>query len=143
MMRETVIFAGAGITVTATRLSTPRQTVMLRDIDHIGCRRPFLLVLLPVAVGSVLMALRFADLLTLQELAAFIVPPLVVTALAAEIGVLRLTSLSLRDQAVWGKYRELQKARAAIEQALEAGRLPQDRRRPAPVSETRSDQGEG
>jgi hypothetical protein len=104
--------------VTPSRVSTARQTIMLRDIDHIACRRPLLRVMAPVAIGVGLVALRFADLLAALELAVLIAVPASLTIAASEIGVLRLSSLSLRDQAIWGPHRHLQKARAAIEAAL-------------------------
>lgn len=113
-----------GIRVTETCLRTPRQTIMLRDIDHVECRRPLLVATLPVAIGMTAITMRFADLLTWSEIATLIVPPIAATVAAAEIGVLRLSSLSLHNQAIWGRYRELQQDRASVEAAMARNRLP-------------------
>jgi len=113
-----------GIVVSETSLRTSRQTVMLRDIDHVECRRPLLVATLPVAIGMTAITMRFADLLTWIEIATLIVPPIAATAAAAEIGVLRLSSLSLRNQAIWGRHRDLQRARAAVEAAMVRNKHP-------------------
>ncbi len=111
-----------GIVVTETSLRTPRQTILLRDIDHVELRRPLLLGTLPVAIGMTAITMRFADLLTWTEIAILIVPPVVATLIAAEAGVLRLSSLSLRNQSVWGRHRDLVRARDAVEAALQRTR---------------------
>lgn len=113
-----------GILVTDTSLRSPRQTIMLRDIDHVECRRPLLVATLPVAIGMTAITMRFADLLAWTEIATLIVPPIAASVAAAEIGVLRLSSLSLRNQAIWGRHRDLQRARAAVEAAMARNRLP-------------------
>jgi hypothetical protein len=58
MNSEPVLYEGGGLRVTPSRVSTARQTIMLRDIDHIACRRPLLRVMAPVAIGVGLVALR-------------------------------------------------------------------------------------
>lgn len=106
---------GSGLRVTETFISTTRQTLLLRDIDHVECRRPLMLTTVPVATGLGLIGLRFIDLLTAGELALLTVVPAVLAIAASQVGVLRLHSLSIRNEMIWGPYRTLSKARQAIE----------------------------
>lgn len=120
---------GSGLRVTETVISTTRQTLLLRDIDHVECRRPLMLTAIPVATGLGLIALRFIDLLTAGELVLLTVVPAVLAMAASQVGVLRLHSLSIRNEMIWGPYRTLSKARAAIE----AGMISRDGPRREPT----------
>lgn len=113
---------GVGLRVAETVISTTRQTFLLRDIDHVECRRPLMLTAIPVATGLGLIALRFIDLLSAGELVLLTVVPAVLAMAASQVGVLRLHSLSIRDEMIWGPYRTLSKAR----QAIEAGMISRD-----------------
>lgn len=124
-----------GIVVTETSLRTPRQTILLRDIDHVELRRPLLLGTLPVAIGTMAIVLRFADLLTWTEIAALIAPPITATLVAAEAGVLRLNSLSLRKQSVWARHRDLARARDTVEATMRRTRHTIHQTKP-PVTES-------
>ncbi len=109
---------GSGLRVTETVISTTRQTLLLRDIDHVECRRPLMLMAIPIAIGLGLIALRFIDLLTAGELVLLTVVPAVLAMAASQVGVLRLHSLSIRNEMIWGPYRTLSKARVAIEAGM-------------------------
>lgn len=112
---QNVLYTSGSITVTDTMLRTRRQTFLLRDIEHIECRRPLVLVALPIAVGLNIIGLRFGDLLTASELTATTGIPALGLLAASQVGVLKLRSLTIRDACVWGWHRQLAEARDAVE----------------------------
>lgn len=118
------IYASRRFEVTQACLVTPRQTFILRDIDHVECRRPLFAATLPVAVCATAIGARFADLLHADELFQLIGWPALVSLIASQIGVLRLHSLSIRNEAVWGFCMELNRVRRALEGTMRARHDP-------------------
>ena len=71
-------------------LSTPKQVFVLRDVDHVECRRPLMALLLPVAAGFSAIGIRFADILRVNELVLMVGLPLSGLVIASEIGTLKI-----------------------------------------------------
>lgn len=122
MTRPDIQCEAGGCILSGGILSTPKQVFVLRDVDHVECRRPLMALLLPVAAGFSAIGIRFADILHVDEMVLMVGLPSVGLLIAREVGTLKIHSLSLRGERIWGSYRNLSKIRAAIQLAmLEAG----------------------
>ena len=129
MTRPDIQCEAGGCILSGGILSTPKQVFVLRDVDHVECRRPLMALLLPVAAGFSAIGIRFADILHVDEMVLMVGLPSVGLLIAREVGTLNIHSLSLRGERIWGSYRNLSKIRAAIQLAmLEAGQARSSRR---------------
>ena len=129
MTRPDIQCEAGGCILSGGILSTPKQLFVLRDVDHVECRRPLMALLVPVALGFAAISIRFSDILHFNELALMVGLPSVGLLIAREVGTLKIHSLSLRGERIWGSYRNLSKIRAAIQLAmLEAGQSRSARR---------------
>ena len=116
MTNETsTLFESGSLRVTSAFVRTPRETIALDQIDMISLRRPLLFMLLPSAVFmTALWGVFHADWYP-SETAVLLGTAGVSVALAFSVGELRVHSLSIRDEPVFGPIWRLRRARKAIE----------------------------
>jgi hypothetical protein len=119
MTQHDVQCEAGGCTLSGGILSTPKQVFILRDVDHVECRRPLMALLAPVAAGFSAISIRFSDILDVNEMVCMIGLPLAGLIIASEIGTLKIHSLSLRGEKIWGSYRHLSKIHAALQAAMQ------------------------
>lgn len=109
-----------GAVVTADLLSTRHQSFRLTDIDHVEVSRPLFLATVPIVAGCALIAVRFGDLLTVGELSGLLLVPGLALGAASQVGVLRLHSISVRNEYVWGRYSDIVRVRQQIECVMQS-----------------------
>jgi hypothetical protein len=115
--RDEIIYSSPSHLVTRSIWKGPRHLYALDDVDLVTIRRPLLLTCALVAFGLSALAQRFEDVLTGPERGA-LSAPLMLVAIASQIGCLKVHSLSLRNERVWGWHWRLKKVRDAIEVAM-------------------------
>lgn len=130
MTQHDVQCEAGGCTLSGGILSTPKQVFVLRDLDHVECRRPLMALLAPVAAGFIAIGVRFSDILYGNEMVCMIGLPLAGLIIAREIGTLKIHSLSLRGERIWGSYRNLSKIHAALQVAMHEASQSRSVRRP-------------
>ena len=117
MSAPQTLFAIGSLRVTSDYVRTARETIRLDDVDMISVRRPLLFVLSPASfLLLALWAIFQADWYP-NEAAVLIGTAAVFAVLAAGVGELRIHSLSLRDESVFGPIWRLKAARCFIEEA--------------------------
>jgi len=129
MSNDTILWRSGTTVVTDERVSTPRVTVSLTDIDLVELRRPLLGGAVAFAVATTALGLRFVDVLLARELLALFGAGWLGVALALLIARVRLHSYSIEGVAITLPIWQARSLRTAIDKAI-AGRGPRtDRRR--------------
>ncbi len=115
---KNTLFDSGSLRVTETYVRTPRETIALDKIDMISVRRPLLFMLLPSAAFMIgLWGVFNADWYP-TETTVLLGTAAVFTGLAFSVGELRVHSLSIRDESVFGPIWRLRRARRAIEESV-------------------------
>ncbi|PPC88077.1 MAG: hypothetical protein CTY31_00015 [Hyphomicrobium sp.] len=130
MTQHDVQCEAGGCTLSGGILSTPKQVFILRDVDHVECRRPLMALLAPVAAGFSAISIRFSDILDVNEMVCMIGLPLGGLIIAREIGTLKIHSLSLRGERIWGSYHQLKRIHDAMAVAMQVTKQPLHRNHP-------------
>ncbi|MEM7667968.1 MAG: hypothetical protein AAF317_02310 [Pseudomonadota bacterium] len=114
------------INVTDRAVVTHRDSYILGHITVASARRPFLVPGLMFAAGLCGFAIAFADLLYDYEMIVIGVAALLCLIVGKTLGQLQLLSRDLRGSelsgAVYGSYRELNRIRREIADAVEVAR---------------------
>jgi len=100
MSDETVLWQSRATVVTDGRVSTPRVTVSLADIDLVELRRPLLGGAVAFAIATTALGLRFVDVLLASELLALVGTGWLGVALALIVARVRLHSYSIDGIAI-------------------------------------------
>ena len=112
------LFDCGSLRVTETYVRTPRETIALDKIDMISVRRPLLFMLLPSALFMIGLWGVFQVDWYPSETTVLLGAAAVFTGLAFSVGELRVHSLSIRDESVFGPIWRLRRARHAIEESV-------------------------
>ncbi len=132
---EEKIWGAGSWLVTHHKARTPKQTIALGNIDLIEVRRPFLGLSATVGLGLWLLAYRFEEELLIEERVTMQTVALVIFAAGFLIGRLKLQSLSLRNEFIFGPIWRLWPMRAAIDSVIDNRRANRSPLTRAPTEE--------
>lgn len=108
-------------------LETHRDSYALASLTVVSTRRPFLVPVITLSAACCGFALSFLDLLYVSEIAVLLAGAMIATAIASQVGQLRLLSRELNcnelSGAVWGQISDLNKIRSEIAGKLDTSRM--------------------
>ena len=116
--KNTPLFIEGEYSVTQAYIRTPRSNIDLSNVDLIEIRRPVFLMVSSTVVLVMALAGRFWGLLFWSEIFWLLTLSSAAAYASSIPAVLKVNSLSMTNEAVYGPIWRIRKIRAAVEQAL-------------------------
>jgi hypothetical protein len=121
---DELLYSRGWQSVTRSTFRTRKAVIAIQDLAKLEVRRPLLAGAVMLFILSCGLALRFIDILHVHEVAWLVGTMTALVAAASQLGVLRLSSLSLKNETVIGWYPHLTEAAHWIGIAMQSQQHP-------------------